>query len=61
MNLLRHRAGAHEGRERLFDVVEAIANFLFSLGADSLFRRRIVEHAGGCLDHEIVMADDIGR
>ena len=61
MQLLGHRARAHEGLEHLVDVVQAIAGFLLSLGADRASGRFIVEQAGGGLDQQIVIAVDIGR
>jgi len=61
VQFFRHRTGAHEGFEYFPDVVETIAGFLLDLGADSFLRRRIVEHAGGNFDQEIVMAVDVGR
>ena len=61
MQLLGHRARAHEGLEHLADVVQAIAGFLLGLGADPVLGRFVVEQAGGGLDQEIVVAVDIGR
>ena len=61
MQLLRDRTRAHERLEHLAHVVQAVADFLFRLRANALLGRLVVEHAGGGLDHEIVMAGQIGR
>ena len=61
VQLLGDRARAHEGLEHLAHVVQSIADFLFRLRANPLLGRLVVEHAGGGLDQEIVMAGKIGR
>ena len=56
MDLLRQHARAHEGCEDFSHLAQAIADFLFRLEADALFRCGVIEQAGRRLDHEIVVA-----
>ena len=61
MQFLGDGAGAHEGLEHLSHVVQPVADFLFRLRANPFLRRLVVEHAGGGLDQQIVMAGEEGR
>ena len=47
MQLLGHRARAHEGFEDLLHRAEPVAQFFFRLCANALLGRRIVQQAGG--------------
>ena len=60
MQALGDRTGAHEGLHDLVDGADAVAGFLFDLGADALFRAGVVEQAGGRFDQETVVAVDEG-
>ena len=53
--------GLMKASNTLADLAQPVADFFLGFGANTRLGRSVVEHAGGGLDDEIVMAGAIGR